>query len=350
MYRAAVIGCGNMGSRHAQAYARMKGIHLVAAADLFVEKVEALAAELRFTGIYKTYEEMFENEELDFISVCTRNEEHVDPVIRSAEAGVKGIFCEKPIALSLADADRMIEACDEAGARLAVDHSMRFEANYRKMKEWVDQGEIGDLASVSVLYTGDQGSLFHNATHALDAFRFFAGEPDWVLADIDRNLTRESNQECVTAFFRFQTGARGTYLSGAGTDYRYESIILEGSTGKIEARNFDGWRPLIRVWRVGEDGPDPSSFRDGEVIEGEVNDLFETAINDLVACVEHGEESISSGRDARAALEMAFAIYESKRLGTKVDFPYSGPENPLLGMLESGQLQRVWARDLQRMN
>ena len=350
MYRAAVIGCGNMGSRHAQAYSEMEGIQLVAAADLFVEKVEALAAELRFSGIYKTYEEMLEKENLDLLSVCTRNDEHVDPVIKSAEAGVKGIFCEKPIALTLADADRMIEACDKTDARLAVDHSMRFEANYRKMKEWVDNGEIGDLQSVNVLYTGDQGSLFHNATHGLDALRFYAGDPNWVFAGIERNLDRESNQECVTASFGFETGARGAYLSGAGVDYRYESLILEGSRGKIEARNFDGWRPLIRVWRTDKDGPDPRSFRDGEVIEGEVNSLFETAINELVSCVERGEESVSSGRDARAALEMVLAIYESKRLGAKFEFPYSGSENPLKEMLESGQLQRVWARDLLEMS
>ena len=349
MYRAAVIGCGNMGRRHAQAYAAMDGIQLVAGVDLFADKVETLSKEFGFSGVYQVCEEMLEKERPDLVSVCTRNDGHVDPVILAAEAGAKGIFCEKPIALRLSDADRMIEACDRTGTQLSVDHSMRFEANYRTMKAWTVQGEIGDLQRVRILYAGDQGSLFHNATHGLDAFRFYAGDPDWVFADIERNLNRDSNQESVTAEFRFRAGARGTYLSGAGTDYRYEALILEGSTGKIEARNFDGWRPLMRIWRAEQDA-DPRSFRDGGVIEGQKNNLYETAIRELVSSFEQGGENISSGRDARAALEMAVAIYESKRIESKVRFPYSGSEDPLREMLESGQLPKSFARDLQRMN
>lgn len=349
MYRAAVIGCGNMGRRHAQAYVATDGIRLVAGADLFVDKVEMLSTKFGFPGVYRTCEEMLDREKPDLVSVCTRNDEHVDPVILAAEAGAKGIFCEKPIALRLSDADRMIEACDRTGTQLSVDHSMRFEANYRAMKAWTAQGRIGDLQRVLILYAGDQGSLFHNATHGLDAFRFFAGDPDWVFADIERNPDRDSNPESVAAEFRFRAGARGTYLSGAGTDYRYEALVLEGSAGRIEARNFDGWRPLMRVWRAEQDA-DPGSFRDGGVIEGQRNNPYETAIRELVSSFERGGENISSGRDARAALEMAVAIYESKRLEGRVEFPYSGSEDPLREMLESGRLPSVFARDLRRMN
>jgi len=347
-YRAGAIGCGGMGTRHAQAYNALSGIKFVAAADIIEDKVEELAQNLGFDGKYTSYEEMLAKEQLDLVSVCTRNDEHVEPVIMAAEAGVKGILCEKPIAMTLLEAEKMIEACDKAGAKLSVEHSMRFEKNYRRMKELIESGEIGELRRITILYTGDQGSLLNNATHAMDAFRFYAGDADWVFAHLERDLNRkDNNREDVTAYIRFKNGVRGTYISGAGTDYRYESIILEGSKGKIEALAFDGWRPLIRVWHCEKHGV--GTFRDGDMTEGEVNNFLETAIQELVECVEQDKESISSGRDAMAALELIMATYESQRQGTKILLPLPGKQTPLDLMLESGQLPRIWARDLRRM-
>ena len=346
-YRAGVIGCGGMGTKHAHAYDALSGIKLVAAVDIVEDKVETLAQSLGFDGKYTSCEEMLAKEALDLVSVCTRNDQHAEPVIMAAEAGVKGILCEKPIALMLSEADNMIEACDKAGVVFAVEHSMRFETNYRRMKELVESSEIGELRGITILYTGDQGSLFNNATHALDGFRFYAGDADWVFAHLERAPDRQdANRENITAYIRFKSGVRGTYISGAGTDYRYESIVLEGSKGKIEALGVDGWRPLMRMWHCEKHGV--KNFRDGETTEGEVNNFLETAITDLVACVEGERESISSGRDARAALELIWAIYESQRQGTKIFLPLYGKQTPLDLMLDSGQLPSIWARDLQR--
>ena len=79
-YRAGVIGCGGMGTKHAHAYNAISGIKLVAAADIIEDKVEELAQNFGFDGKYTSYEEMLAKEELDLVSVCTRNDEHAEPV------------------------------------------------------------------------------------------------------------------------------------------------------------------------------------------------------------------------------------------------------------------------------
>ena len=348
-YRVGIIGCGHIGGNYVQAFRKLPaGVELAAACDLIEEKVKAFVEKWEIPASYTDMYEMLSKEELDIVGVTTHNREHVEPTIAAAEAGVKAILCEKPMALDMADADRMVEACERSKAKLLIDHTMRFEPNWRRVKKMVDEGVIGDLIHIKVQNYGDRGTLLHNGTHSCDAIRFFGGDAEWVIATVKRSHERES----VVSFFSLKSGTTALFLTGGHWNYRLDGcFILEGSDGKIEIRPHHGWQPIIQLWKK-ETGL--GNFREGEPIEAiESEILGESAGSppcegawEVVACLDENRESISSGKEGRAALEMCLGAYESERQGrVRVSFPLTIKESPLELMLKGGQLPYVPARE-----
>ena len=341
-YRVGFIGCGHIGGNYAQAFRKLSDrVELAAACDLVEEKVKAFVEKWEIPVSYTDMYEMLSKEELDIVGVTTHNREHVEPTIAAAEAGAKAILCEKPMALNMADADRMVEACERSKTKLVIDHTMRFEPNWRCVKKMVDDGVIGNLLHIEVQNYGDRGTLLHNGTHSCDAIRFFGGDADWVIATVNRSNERES----VVSFFGMKSEITALFLTGGHWNYRLDGcFILEGSDGKIEIRPHRGWQPLIHLWKK-ETGL--GHFREGELIEAmESKILGESAGSppgegawEVVACLDENRESISSGKDGRAALEMCLGAYESERQGrARVSFPLTIKESPHELMLKSEQV------------
>ncbi len=345
-FRAGIVGCGHIAWAHAGGYRATDGVELVAAADIVPEVVERFGDEWGVEGRYTDCAEMLEQEELDILSVCTRNHQHVEPTLAGAEAGVRAIFCEKPMAMNLGEADRMVGACERAGVKLIVDHTMRFEANYVHIKEQIEQGAIGELLNVEVLAAGDLGELTHNATHSFDTLCMFGGEPEWLFADLKRDVERNQAREDLFALVGFANGVRGKLTYGGYTSYRYEGFVWEGTEGRIEAKAIKGWLPQVRYWR--HDQPGESGFRDGVPMPTRENGPWEAAIGEVVACLDDNRRSVSDGRAGRLALSMTMAAYASRRQGgVRIQFPFDIQESPLDMMLESGELPRIWGRGIQ---
>jgi len=149
MYRAGIIGCGRIGAEspdsHLQAYRDCDDVDLVSLCDLDKAK---LSKNQEYGNIYREYEKMLTCEDLDIISVCTSPETHSVITCFSAKY-VKAINCEKPIAETLEDADRMIEACDKHGVILQVNHQRRFVKSKFKWSR----------------------GILNNGTHAFDLMR-----------------------------------------------------------------------------------------------------------------------------------------------------------------------------------
>ena len=348
-YRVGIIGCGSIGTRYATAFQQLHDrVEVVAACDILKEKVNAFVEQFEIPSAYTDMQQMLSTEPFDIVGVTTHNREHVEPTIAAAHAGVKSILCEKPMALNMRDADRVVEACERSGTKLAIDHTMRFEPNWRRVKQMVDEGVIGRLLHIEVQNFGDTSTLLHNGTHSCDSIRWFGGDPEWVIATVDRNNERER----VMSFFSLNDGITALFMTGGHWDYRLDGcFVLEGSEGKIEIRPHRGWQPLIQHWR--KDGG-LGDFREGEQIEAIGSDLIGDSTGDvpsegaweMVACLDEDRESVSSGYDGRAALEMCLAAYESERLSrTKITFPLSQKESPLELMLQSGQLPHIPARE-----
>jgi predicted dehydrogenase len=135
---------------------------------------------------YTDYREMLEREKLDLISVVTPDHRHADIVVDAARAGVKGIFCEKPIATTLADADRMIEAVEKHSVAMVVDHSRRWWPEYVQARALLQMGKLGAVARINAVMGGPRAMLFRNGTHLVDVVTYFAdSEPTWVVSQLD---------------------------------------------------------------------------------------------------------------------------------------------------------------------
>ena len=190
--RAAVIG-GGLGGSHGYAYARAPESELVAVCDLNPEVFERFfeRAEIPRGSIneYTDYEEMIERENLDLITVATPDHLHADPVCAAANAGVSGIFCEKPLATTLADADRIIDTIERNNTKLSVDHTRSWLPSHQAVRQAIRDGQIGDLSRIVAHMGGSRSMLFRNGTHLVDAVCFFAdAEPVWVIAAHERGF------------------------------------------------------------------------------------------------------------------------------------------------------------------
>ena len=156
-YRACLIGCGRMGATiddevndnlpfsHAAGYAAVENVDLVAVSDSITEKVETIQKRYNVPEGYTNYHEMIEREQPDIVSVATRPGSHAEITIFAAKNGVKGIYCEKSLCCSMAEADAMVEACTNHNIKFNYGTNRRYQAIYWKMRELIEAGEIGDL-------------------------------------------------------------------------------------------------------------------------------------------------------------------------------------------------------------
>jgi myo-inositol 2-dehydrogenase / D-chiro-inositol 1-dehydrogenase len=171
-----VIGVGRMGRRHVAA-ARRAGFEIAGILD---QSPEALAVALTECGVEQNIafgdaRRMLATACPDAVVISTTAPSHCEFVCTSAEAGVRYILCEKPMASSLEECDRMIAASRAAGARLAINHQMRFMEQYADIKALIETPEFGGLRSMVV--TASNFGLAMNGSHYFEAFRYLGGEP-----------------------------------------------------------------------------------------------------------------------------------------------------------------------------
>lgn len=158
---------------------------LVAEADLHPEQRSLFADrwKLGSDNVYDDYKEMLAQEQLDIVSVCTTSR-HLSTIVQDvARAGVKVIWAEKPIAVSLEEVDAMVRVCREEGVALAINCSRRWHPFFSESKRMIEAGELGDILQV----TGyAECGLSHNGSHLIDAIRYLAGgEVEWVFGEME---------------------------------------------------------------------------------------------------------------------------------------------------------------------
>lgn len=153
MVRVGLVGCGFMGTMHANVYQLLPNADLVGVVDHREEKRNAFAEKFGIPS-FGTLEEMVEALEVDAIDICLPTHLHKDATVAAANAG-KHVLCEKPMALNLQEADQMIEATQRNGVKLMIGHCIRFWPEYAKLKEYVDSKELGNLVSINLTRVGE---------------------------------------------------------------------------------------------------------------------------------------------------------------------------------------------------
>ncbi|MBC8229359.1 Gfo/Idh/MocA family oxidoreductase [bacterium] len=329
-YRVGVIGCGGISRAHANGYTAAE-MPIAAAADISQEQLNQFAAQYNVEKLYTDYNQMLAKEKLDIVSICTWPPLHREMVVAAAEAGAKGILCEKPMAVNLAEADKMIEACDKSNTKLVIGHQRRFEAQYVKAKELIETGAIGDLISVHGCCGGD---LLSDGTHNVDLLRFYANDSpiQWVIGQMDghQKRTRYGHyiEDAAIGYFQFESGVRGFIEVGKVSLPGYQRAYIDGTDGRIEV-NIPN-QPALRVRRKGD--------ADWFVPELQGENPFKLEILALVECIEQDKEHILSGRQARKALEILIAVFESSRRRALIELPLEVSDYPLETMIKTGEL------------
>ena len=213
LYRVAVIGCGRIGSTiddeqvnkpqfrypwaHVPAYIEANGVELVAGVDLSTDQLQDFKQRWSVNALYTDYRQMLAQEQLDIVSVTTRPEERAEIVIATAESGgVKAIYATKPMCVSLAEADAMIEACRQHGVILAIACHKNWSPWFQACLQAISEGQIGSLTSMLCSFT--------HGGHTLSLFRLFAGAPaSWVIGHQGSGGRRQGGM------ILYQNGIRG---------------------------------------------------------------------------------------------------------------------------------------------
>lgn len=176
MIRVAVVGLGRMGRRHVRVTQNL-GMNLVGVSDRLVEAMDITTKELGVSpSLFRQSPfELLEEVRPDAVVVATTAPSHCDLVCAAARSGARYILCEKPLATSVDEAERMLAVCRQNGAVLAVNHQMQFMAQYAEIKELAESAVLGGL--VGVLVSGSNFGLAMNGSHYFEMFRYMMGGP-----------------------------------------------------------------------------------------------------------------------------------------------------------------------------
>lgn len=331
-YRAALIGLGRIASTiddevsgihiklpysHTACYRAVPEIEVVAGADMYAEQRDEFGRRWGVERLYADYREMLEIERPDIVSVTTSARPRAGIVVDCARAGARVVYLEKPISVSLAEADAMVAACRERGVKLAIGCTWRWDPDWETALGLIAAGEIGRVLQVT-LSAGT--SLSHGGSHLIDLARLLAGgSVRWVFGEIESDEKAASDDDLMgNGYLAFDNGVRGylrTWPSG-GADYDIEVMGERGGIrGRLNGSEYDWWQTGTGGWRGG------LVWRDFPRDPGAPSQQLRV-IHDLVACLDTVKEPNCTGEDGRAALEVAIVMRESHRQGgRRIDLP-----------------------------
>ncbi len=353
-FRVGITGCGRpwraagatgmgQGNVHAEGYKASPDCEVVAAADIVQGNLDLFCETHGIANGYLDYREMLDREKLDIISVCVWPKLHAPIVIDAAEAGVKAIHCEKPMAPTWGESKRMVEACRQRGVQLTFNHQRRFGRPFRRAKELLDSGAIGELVRLEAFTS----NLYDWGTHWFDMMCYYNDDepPQWVIGQIDARGGHRIFDVFVEgqglSYIQWRNGVlglvatQGRGIVPTGDEKRGEQVgnRLIGTRGSIEVWVEDG--PVLRM-----QGPDTGGeWQTFDV--GERDAYLETsvaAVLDLVDALKSGREPELAAHKALQATELIFATYESSRRRGRVDLPLEIDDSPLQAMLDAGQV------------
>ena len=344
-YRVGIVGCTGIASApakesshpimgaaaphsHAAGYNCVPATEVVAVCDLIPERTQDFVSKWqhRWPGItqYQDYRAMLAQENLDMVSVVTGDDRHADITVDAAAAGARAIFCEKPLATTLADADRMIAAVEKHGVFLSVDHSRRWQPQWFEARAAIRNGAIGPVRTVIGRLGGKRAMLFRNGTHLMDAICFFAdGEPMWLTAHFDDDFADygpryagdgghdPATDPGVCSYILFANGVRAFYIGAQNAATGFE-IEVTGETGRIRLGNSIG-AEIETADGVQALAPATAATSGSAA-----------AIEELIALVEGrgALPQISGPYDGRRVTEILVGIVQSAdRQGAPITFP-----------------------------
>lgn len=348
--RVAIVGCGRICVRHSQLVggAQIDGARLVAVCDIVAERAEAIARQYDVPA-FADMHEMMQSVSPDLVVVLTESGYHGQHVVSLAQYGAH-IMVEKPMALTLEDADAMIDACDKAGIKLFVVKQNRFNVPVVKLREALEAGRFGKLVMGTVrvrwcrpqsyynqapwrgTWALDGGVLTNQASHHVDLLEWMLGSVDSVFAMSSRALADIEAEDTAVVTLRFANGALGVIeaTTAARPKDLEGSISILGETGTVEIGGFAVNE--IKVWNFSDpDATDEEVLSKYSVNPPNVYGFGHKAYYDhVVRAIRDGGPNLVDGLTGRRSLELISAIYESIETGEEVQLRFR-PQRGRLG-------------------
>jgi predicted dehydrogenase len=351
MYTIALVGCGRISFKHIEAYANNADkLRFVAACDPVTERAEAKRNEYLKSfpnadiKIYADYRDMLTELKPDIVTIATESGKHPAIAIDCLNAGCH-VICEKPMALSTADADAMNAAAKKAGKKLAVCFQNRFNAPVQKLRKAYEEGRFGKLLHGMIqirwnrneayyaeapwrgTWEQDGGTLMNQCTHGIDLIQWMMGEEAVrVQAQTRRFMRPIEAEDFGAAIIEFKSGAVGI-IEGTADIFPTnlnETLSIFGDKGSvviggIAVNKMETWR-FADAEAVGDTekvvlNPDE---KDPPTVYGFGHSAL---FRDVIDAIENNREPLVSGENGKKALEIILAIYKSQKTGQPVDLP-----------------------------
>jgi UDP-N-acetylglucosamine 3-dehydrogenase len=317
-----VIGAGAMGRNHARAYREVAGAELVAVVDVDPDRAAEIAG-LHGARAYSDYREMLEREHPSGVSIVVPTRDHFQVATDALDRGCH-VLVEKPIASTIEEAEKLVEAARIADRVLMVGHIERFNPAIVELKNRLDAGQLGRIYQAKASRLGpfpnrvrDVGVVVDLATHDLDIIRYLAGsEPVRAFAETKREI-HTSHEDMLSGLVRFENGVLGVLEINWLTPTKIRELTVTGERGMFQAdyltqdlffyENADAgempWGELAVLRGVNEGSMTRYAIPKREPLRAE--------LEAFIAAIDGDRSSIVSGSDGLAALRMALALIRS---------------------------------------
>lgn len=325
-----LIGAGRAGMIHAYNFvSRVPHAKMVAVSDVMEESAKRAAKELGIDSWYTDYKQAIAHPDVDAVIVATPTQYHHDIVIYAAKAK-KHIFCEKPMAMTTDECAAMIETAKKNDVKLQIGFMRRFDPSFRRAKEVVDSGAIGDIVIVKSLTHGpstphewmydlekSNGPLAEVNSHDIDTLRWFTESDVEIVHAMAGNYRCEDAKERYPDFYdsvlmnvRMKSGAMGNIDGAQGVHYGYDARVeILGTKGCITIGDLKG---NTTVTCTKENG------MVSDIVKSWMNLFDEAYVEEAISfikCILDDTEPEVTGWDGMRAVEIVGAGNESIRTG-----------------------------------
>ncbi len=337
-FRVALVGCGRISGNHFDAIGKVDGLELTAVCDIVEDRAKA-AGDKNGVSWFTSYSKLLAEAECDLVVVATPSGLHPEHGVLAAEAG-KHVVSEKPMAITLAGADKLVDTCDKAGVNLFVVKQNRLNAPVQLVKRAIEKGRFGKiyLANTTVRWARPQeyydqaswrgtkamdgGAFMNQASHYVDLIQWLGGPVESVVAKKATMARKIETEDTGVAVLKFVSGAIGTIevtmltyprnLEGSLT------ILGEKGTAKIGGTAVN----KIEHWEFAEPDEDDALVDASSSNPPNVYGYgHEGYYRNVVAALRGEGKAETDGKAGRKSLELILAIYRAAETGTEVRLP-----------------------------
>jgi UDP-N-acetyl-2-amino-2-deoxyglucuronate dehydrogenase len=332
-----IVGAGVIAATHAQAIAALPNAHIAAVTDVRPDAARAFA-EAHGCAAEPDLAALLARDDVEVVAVCVPSGLHAEVGVQAAAAG-KHLVVEKPIEVTLAAADKLINAAQAAGVALTVISQHRFDAGLVELRRLLDDGALGDLvlgeartkwyrtqeyydsADWRGTLAFDGGALLNQGVHYVDLLRWCMGPVARVTAMTATSSHQMEAEDTALALLRFTSGAVGTIVASTAVYPGFaQQLEITGTNGTVIIEDGDIARVDLRNGGYGRGGERRESVPPTAAADPALTGVASHAaqIADLLTAIEQGRQPQVTAESARDALEIVNAVYESARNGRPV--------------------------------